>query len=382
MRTIRFEAPVFNAELHPYNHLQFIAAIFDAPPVVVDVSEDVPIKQPLPTVPKRTQTELENATEKQIAADTKQVTTILAFSTSGNHILAGTTKGWLNIIETSSRQTQYSVRITNAVVTMLRLSSTGREIVVNSGDRIIRTFDLPDLDNPKLNFDQFRIQNEQKYQDIVNRLSWNHVSFSSTGEYVLASILMNHHLYVWEREHGSLEKILEGPNEELSMVEWHPHKPYIAASGMDSGRIYLWSVTYPQKWSALAPDFQEVEENIEYIEREDEFDIHPIEEIHKRMLHQEDEDIDVLTIDPVKKGYEQGDFNMPVVFDVDGSDSEDDIVAVGAGQYRRKSPGQGKEWMHEDDGGVTTSGDESGTPARKHSKKRRRGGSETTGSPR
>ena len=182
---------------------------------------------------------------------------------------------------------------------------------------------------------------------------------------------MNHHLYVWEREHGSLEKILEGPKEELSMVEWHPYKPYIAASGMDTGRVYLWSVTTPQKWSALAPDFQEVEENIEYVEREDEFDIHPIEEIHKRMLHQEDEDIDVLTID--KKGYEQGDFNMPVLFNIENSDSEDDIVAVGAGQYRRKQD------MLEDEGGVTTSGDESGTPIRKNKTgtKRRRGGSET-----
>ena len=293
------------------------------------------------------------------------------FSASGNHILCGTNKGWLNIIDTASRRTLYSIRLTNSIVTMLRLSSTGREIVVNASDRIIRTFDIPDLDDPKINFDQFRIQNEQKYQDIVNRLSWNHVSFSSTGEYVVASIYMNHHLYVWEREHGSLEKILEGPKEELSMVEWHPYKPYIAASGMDTGRVYLWSVTTPQKWSALAPDFQEVEENVEYVEREDEFDIHPIEEIHKRLLHQEDEDIDVLTMD--KKGYEQGDFNMPVLFDIENSDSEDDIVAVGAGQYRRKQD------MIEDEGGVTTSGDESGTPSRKSKTgtKRRRGGSET-----
>lgn len=262
---------------------------------------------------------------------------------------------------------------------MLRLSMTGREIVVNASDRIIRTFEIPNLDSPKLDFDQVRIQNEQKYQDIVNRLSWNHVTFSSSGEYVVASIYMNHHLYVWEREHGSLEKILEGPKEELSMVEWHPFKPYIAASGMDSGRVYLWSVTTPQKWSALAPDFQEVEENQEYIEHEDEFDIHPIEEMHKRLQHLEDEDIDVLTIDPVKRGYEQSDFTMPVLFDLEDSDSEDDIIAVGAGQFRRKSPGQGKEWMHEDDGdgAVTTSGDEQGTPRRNKSTKRRRVDSET-----
>lgn len=122
-----------------------------------------------------------------------------------------------------------------------------------------------------------------------------------------------------------------------------------------------------------------MEENEEYIEHEDEFDIHPIEEIHKRMQHLEDEDVDVLTIDPVKRGYEQSDFTMPVLFDLGDSDSEDDIIAVGAGQFRRKSPGQGKEWMHEEDvdGGVTTSGDEQGTPRKSKSTKRRRVDSET-----
>jgi len=92
-----------------------------------------------------------------------------------------------------------------------------------------------------------------------------------------------------------------------------------------------------------------VEENVEYMEREDEFDIHPIEEIHKRILHEEDEDIDVLTVEPVKKGFDEGDFQMPVIFDIDDSDSDSDVVAIGTGQFRRKSPGQGKEWMLDDD---------------------------------
>ena len=127
---------------------------------------------------------------------------------------------------------------------------------------------------------------------------------------------------------------------------------------MDTGRVYLWSIVTPQKWSALAPDFAEVEENVEYAEREDEFDIHPIEEIHKRIQHQEDEDIDVLTMEPVKKGFERGFFQMPVLLDIEDSDSEDDIVAVGAGQFRRKSPGQGKEWMLEESGVISDSNDD------------------------
>ena len=110
--------------------------------------------------------------------------------------------------------------------------------------------------------------------------------------------------------------------------------------------MYLWSVVTPQRWSALAPDFAEVEENVEYIEREDEFDIHPIEEIHKRRLDLEDEAVDVLTIEPAKSEFEEESFSMPVLLDVGDSESEEEIVAVGRGTMRRKSRGEGREWMN------------------------------------
>lgn len=136
----------------------------------------------------------------------------------------------------------------------------------------------------------------------------------------------------------------------------------------------------PQRWSALAPDFAEVEENVEYIEREDEFDIHPISVIHKRRLDLEDEDVDVLTIEPLKAPGEftgengqqavdpsnqvdgsdavgDGTFTMPVLLDLSESESEEIIVAVGPGTMRRKSPGEGREWMN---GQGVGSGDEKG----------------------
>ena len=142
--------------------------------------------------------------------------------------------------------------------------------------------------------------------------------------------------------------------------------------------MYQWSILTPQRWSALAPDFVEVEENVEYIEREDEFDIQPIEEIHKRRLDLEDEDVDVLTVEPLKKEFELREFRMPVLLDIEASDSEDEVVAVGTGQYRRKSPGQGKEWAQDSE--VVASGDEAaarravtnGTSRAQNGNKRRR----------
>lgn len=246
------------------------------------------------------------------------------------------------------------------MVILLRLASNGRDLLINSSDRVIRTIIMPDLSQLGIDLEpaNIKLQVEHKFQDVVNRLSWNHVTFSSTGEFVTASTFMNPDIYVWERSHGSLVKILEGPREELGVVEWHPSRPMVVACGLESGCIYTWSIVTPQKWSALAPDFGEVEENVEYMEREDEFDIHPAEEIHQRRLDQEDEVPDVLTIEPLKSGAdgEMEAFRMPVLLDISDSESEEDIVAVGPGTMRRRSPGAGREWMNSNGDGDKESG--------------------------
>jgi COMPASS component SWD1 len=84
--------------------------------------------------------------------------------------------------------------------------------------------------------------------------------------------------------------------------------------------------------------------------------------------------VDVLTVESVKMAteFEAGDFRMPVLLDIEASDSEDEIVAIGAGQFRRKSPGTGREWMNDENG---ASGDErrSTNGATVNGAKRRRG---------
>ena len=328
--------------------MTFVVSLFEDQPLLVDISEPEVVKLNLPSAPKRMKYDDDvPISDKQAAQDAKQTTTVAIFTGSGDHILSGTNKGWLNIIEVSTRTTIYSTKICTGVVIFLRLTSSGRDVVVNAQDRIIRTIQMPNLSAEDLDPDTIDIEVEHKFQDVVNRLSWNHVAFSSTGEYVTASTYNNHDIYIWERNHGSLVKILEGPKEEHGVVEWHPHRPLIAACGLESGRIHIWSIIPQQRWSALAPDFVEVEENVEYIEHEDEFDIHPQEEIHKRRLDLEDEDVDVLTVEPVKGQMveEENAFRMPVHLDFNDSESEEEFVAVGRGEMRRKSPTEAREQM-------------------------------------
>ena len=186
--------------------------------MLVDISGKTPVKRQLPSAPKRPHVD-EALDEKKAAQDAKQSTCVTIFTALGNHIIAGTSKGWLNIIETQTCRTIHSTRLCNGVIIFLRLTTSGRDMVCNSSDRVIRTIPVPHLSSVDLDIDNIKIEVEHKFQDVVNRLSWNHVAFSSTGEYVTASTYMNHDIYVWERGHGSLVKILEGPKEELGVVE-------------------------------------------------------------------------------------------------------------------------------------------------------------------
>lgn len=196
-----------------------MASLFEDQPMLVDISGPVTVKRQLPSAPRRHRVEGEEFSEKQAAQDAKQSTCVTIFTSLGNHIIAGTSKGWLNIIETQTCQTIHSTRLCNGVIIYLRLSASGRDMVSNSSDRVIRTIPIPDLSSVDLRIDDIKIEVEHKFQDVVNKLSWNHVAFSSNGEYVTASTYMNHDIYVWERSHGSLVKILEGPKEELGVVE-------------------------------------------------------------------------------------------------------------------------------------------------------------------
>lgn len=358
VRVCNLGAPVYIAELHPGNHLMCVAALYEYRPALVDFSNPDKTRQhALPNLPKRAPHEQNESSEK---ADAKHFTTVAAFTPTGSHIITGTTKGWLNVISTTTHETVYSTRLCTKPILLIRLSISGRDLLVNASDTIIRTIKLPDLSAADLEPDSINLEVEHKFQDVVNRLAWNHVAFSSSADYVMASTLMNHDIYIWERVHGSLVKILEGPKEELGAVEWHPSRPLVAATGVESGKIYVWGINTPQRWSALAPDFVEVEENHEYIEAEDEFDIHPIEELQRKRLDQEDEDIDVLTVDEEQLERERGtrggaeagkeEFRMPVLLDMGESDSEDEIVAIGTGQFRRKSEAREDMELFEGDG--------------------------------
>lgn len=319
LKEIKFESAIYSAYLHPFNDYQFVASIYDDEPIWIDINlndnNDEPIKIILPTLPLQQQQNGQNGNsngngnnndddnfediKKGKKKNVKQATLVAIFNHDGSYIFTGTSKGWFNIINSITKKTVYSERITSSSIREIIVNGTGDKIATNSTDRIIRQYKTPQhIEDEEEGIDEWEFELEHKFHDVVNRLQWNTIGFNHSGEYLMASTYdSGHDIYLWETGMGSLMKILEGPKEELVDVAWHPKKAMAAATGLDSGTVYIWSVIVPQKWSALAPDFVEIEENIEYEEKEDEFDIVAGEEMNQRELDHEDEFVDILTIE-------------------------------------------------------------------------------------
>lgn len=142
-----------------------------------------------------------------------------------------------------------------------------------------------------------------RFQDLVNRTPWNGIGFSGDGEYVYAGAAHQaaHNIYVWDKGAGALDKILEGPREPLVDADWHPTRPLLLSVSV-SGSINIWFTPNAENWSAYAPGFEELEENIEYQEGEDEFDLEDEDELSRRKMDEEEADVNVLTLGPLPGG--------------------------------------------------------------------------------
>lgn len=183
-----------------------------------------------------------------------------------------------------------------SAIKSLSISRDGKCFLANSADRVIRAYSLERLAAGD------RVQ-PRELQDVVNRMQWAHACFSpgaADSEHVIgtANSATDHHVYIWDM-HGHLIKILGQGEKVKDGALWfacHPARPILAACSR-SGAIYIWTKRYSENWSAFAPDFKELEENEEYEEKEDEFDIKATADLQKEdEKKEEDETIDIVTV--------------------------------------------------------------------------------------
>ncbi|KAF6767854.1 hypothetical protein AHF37_09061 [Paragonimus kellicotti] len=139
--------------------------------------------------------------------------------------------------------------------------------LLNCADRIIRVFSCEEV----LQADGAELEPNKKLKDLVTLSHWRKCCFSGDGEYICAGSMKQHSIYIWERSSGTLVKILHGQKgETLLDVVWHPLRPIIVSisNSVTKEQVSIWAQTQVQNWSAFAPDFKELDENVEYEERE------------------------------------------------------------------------------------------------------------------
>lgn len=244
--------------------------------------------------------------------------TAACFNKYGDLIYVGNSKGEILIVDYRSVQVRGIVVVPgNAVIKNIVFSRNGQYLLINSNDRTIRIYenllpiknglagldeatnDLNDLEGVEklkavgaLCLSLFR-----EFQDSVTRVHWKAPCFSGDGEWVVGGSANKgeHKIYIWDRA-GHLVKILEGPKEAIVDLAWHPVHPIVVSVSL-SGLVYIWAKDFTENWSAFAPDFKELEENEEYVEREDEFDLNPDTEKVKGSDVNEDEDVDIVGVE-------------------------------------------------------------------------------------
>ncbi|CAD6888760.1 unnamed protein product [Tilletia laevis] len=272
------------------------------------------------------------------------------FTPDGKFIFAGTSKGHLHVVDPQTGKTISKLSATApSGIRELAFDRTGSKLLINATDRTIRTFlveydystlspdgqstwpfpapissdpqhDNKAIDNaPDHNMDVANPASEpeikhdiqsitttaaatpvvlmpvHKLIDLVNRTPWNGIGWSGHGgEYVYAGAAhkASHNIYIWDMATGTLEKVLQGPKDPLVDVDWHPTRPVIA-SVCSTGAVHFWFSKSEEAWSAYAPQFQELEENIQYEEREEEFDLEDQDELSRRKQDEEEALVDI-----------------------------------------------------------------------------------------
>ncbi|TKY90403.1 hypothetical protein EX895_000401 [Sporisorium graminicola] len=316
-KTIRFDCAVASVQFAPANSGRLVVVLASQEAYLIDIRDKIRLRrrrakdgklqvEELPNAPRRiiltaaismpTNTtdegegEASEAATAATAAPAAAGITAARFTPDSRFIVAGTSKGSLLIFDASTGELldEQKVLSTSSGVKELAFDAAGKLLVVNCNDRAIRIVAVSSTPNnaderdasggaarpsKRLRASTLSLTLLHKIQDMIQRTAWNNVGFSPSSDYIFAGAAhkASHNVYVWDRTSGTLSKILEGPKDWSIGVDWHPARPMLA-SASNTGAIYVWFTPTEEIWSAYAPGFEELEENMEYEEREDEFD--------------------------------------------------------------------------------------------------------------
>ncbi|RMZ53481.1 hypothetical protein APUTEX25_003303 [Auxenochlorella protothecoides] len=307
-----------------------------------------------------------------------------AATAPGSALIYAAMRGALLVVRASDLAIIDAIRVQAALrVSSLELDPGGTRLIVLANDRAVRVYAmqapaqgleaLPARDPGEVEalvaaktrrpsgsiFYEERgalLRPSRRFEQQIERNTWSAATFSGDGEYVLAAVAgqTEHVIYAWNSHYGHTDRVLEcesgirGAHGVLAMA-WHPQLyPMQLLTLGGSGSIFIWTKILSDKWTAFAPDFRELEENEEYIEREDEFDVVQRAATPDQSLPANvDADLDIVTRGPSNTPTPASSdlLFLPVVIQAESDQGQEDPDADAAGTV----PNGGATPMDEDD---------------------------------
>ncbi|KAF7354969.1 COMPASS complex protein [Mycena sanguinolenta] len=299
--TLRFDAPVVSASFHPRNSRIILALMTTGEAYLVDQRKAHRGRVELCEVQEESDDEGAGASTR-----VRSAITVARFDPSGKHIFLGTNSGYILVFNTHSKTMVARHKIAGAgAIKGLEFTKTGRQLVSNSADRTLRQFTVPTYPAPSADgaFIEQELEPTHRFNDPINKTAWHAMSYSPDGEWLAggAADPANHKIYIWDMSNdGQFASALDGGREPLLHLHWHPTKSSIAST-TNQGNILIWHSPHPERWGAFAGGFEELDENVEYEEREDEFDIEDEADMVRRKMKEEEEEVDIDTVPEAAK---------------------------------------------------------------------------------
>lgn len=248
-----FNSMVFRAIFHPTQPLLLVSLWMDNPHLINIETKEVRV--------------LKEDRQEGLGDTSIQFTAY--WNVSGDLIYIGGSDGSVNIIKLETGETTHSfVAMDDQVkvgIKSIAFSPDGLQYVLNCMDRTMRLYNVAD---------QLPAMRLAGGVDVVQ---WK-TCFFYGDDYIISasSESASQRIYIWHRHFGQLNSTLEGLRDTVLELTAHPIRPIFVTSST-SGLLYVWGKKATESWSAYAPGFTELEENEEYVEREDEFDEFPEE---------------------------------------------------------------------------------------------------------
>ncbi|KAJ8373258.1 hypothetical protein AAFF_G00266690 [Aldrovandia affinis] len=269
-------SPILKVQCHPRDQNKVLVCPMKSAPVLLTLSDSKHVVLPVD--------------------EDLDLNVVAAFDRRGQYIYTGNAKGKILVLKTGTQDLVASFRVTTGTsnttaIKSIEFARKGSCFLINTADRIIRVYDGREILVRILTCAHAETAGSGQ-QPMQKLTPWKRCCFSGDGEYIVAGSARQHALYIWEKSIGNLVKILHGTRGEL----------LLDVAFRSCGVVSIWAQNQVENWSAFAPDFKELDENVEYEERESEFDIEDEDKNEPEPTGAdaaEDEEVDVTSIDPI-----------------------------------------------------------------------------------